>query len=116
MSTTASILCRALSLMSLTGAHQGEECHLEADAPAGKKSKATKKKKAAKPVNLRALPMWVLTTDLKKHRNVAIAHEKKWVIGNADTITGDIANEPSSKHHHKKGRLARGSRWATRST
>jgi hypothetical protein len=67
-------------------------------APAGKKSKATKKKKAAKPVNLCASPMWVLTTDLKKHRVVAIAHEQKWVVGNADTITGDVANEPSSNH------------------
>ncbi len=42
--------------------------------------------------------MWVSTTDLKKHRIVAIAHEQKWVLGNADTITGDVADEPSSNH------------------
>jgi hypothetical protein len=82
-------------------------------APAGKKSKATKKKKAAKPIDLRALPMWVLTTNLKKHCVMAIAHEQKWVIGNADTITGDVANEPSSNHQwsHKGlfgGRIAPG--------
>ncbi len=67
-------------------------------ALAGKKSKVTKKKKAAKPVNLCALPMWVSTTNLKKHRVVAIAHKQKWVVGNADMITGDIANELSSNH------------------
>jgi hypothetical protein len=67
-------------------------------APSGKKSKATKKKKTAKPVNLCASPMWVLTTNLKKHRIVAIAHEQKWIVGNADTITGDVADEPLSNH------------------
>ncbi len=66
--------------------------------PAGKKSKATKKKKAAKPINLCALQMWVLTTNLKKHHVVAIAHEKKWVVSNVDTITSDVANELSSNH------------------
>jgi hypothetical protein len=66
--------------------------------PQSKKSKATKKKKAAKPVDLRASPMWVSMTDLKKHRVVAIAHEQKWVVGNADTITGDFTDEPSSNH------------------
>ncbi len=66
--------------------------------PARKKSKATKKKKATKPVDLRASPMWVSTTNLKKHCIVAIAHEQKWVVGNTDTITGDVANEPSSNH------------------
>jgi hypothetical protein len=67
-------------------------------APVGKKSKATKKKKASKPINLRASPMWVLMTNLKKHRVVAIAHKQKWVVGNADMITGEVANEPSSSH------------------
>jgi hypothetical protein len=29
---------------------------------------------------------------------------KKWVVGNVDTITGDVANEPSSNHQwsHKR--------------
>jgi hypothetical protein len=73
-------------------------------APAGKKSKATKKKKASKPVDLHASPMWVSTTNLKKHCIVAIAHKQKWVVSNADTITGDVANEPSSNHQwsHKE--------------
>ncbi len=44
--------------------------------PAGKKSKATKKKKAAKPVDLCTLPMWVLTTNLKKHCIMAIAYKQ----------------------------------------
>jgi hypothetical protein len=67
-------------------------------ALARKKSKATKNKKAAKLVNFRALPMWVSTTNLKKHYVVAIAHEQKWVVGNMDTITGDVIDEPSSNH------------------
>ncbi len=66
-------------------------------APAGKKSKATKKKKAAKPINLRASPMWVLMTNLKKHCVVAIAHEQKLLVGK-DTITSDVADEPLSNH------------------
>ena len=68
-------------------------------APAAKKSKATKtKKKASKTVDLCEHPVWVVPTDGKKHRVVAIAHEQKWVTGIAAMITGDIANEHTSIH------------------
>ncbi len=67
-------------------------------APAIKKSMTTKKKKAAEPVDLCTTPMWVSTNDTKKHHVVAIAHEQKCVAGNATTITGDIANEPTSNY------------------
>ncbi len=64
-------------------------------APAAKKSKTTKKKKTAEPVDLLAMPMWVLTINTKKHHVVAIAHEQKMVASNVATITGDVANEPT---------------------
>jgi hypothetical protein len=67
-------------------------------APAAKKSKTTKKKKAAEPVDLCTMPMWVSTNDTKKHCIVAIAHEQKWVAGDAGTITGDVANKPTSNY------------------
>jgi hypothetical protein len=65
-------------------------------APTTKKGKTTGKKKSDKPINLRTSPMWVSTTDLAKHRVVVIAHEQKWVAGNAETITGNVADEPTS--------------------
>jgi hypothetical protein len=62
-------------------------------------SKATKKKKkASKTVDLREHPVWVVPTDGKKHRIVAIAHEQKWVASVAATITGDVANEHKPIH------------------
>ncbi len=68
-------------------------------APAAKKSKATKtKKKASKTVDLRELPVWVVPTDSKKHRVMAIAHEQKWVAGVAATITDNVADEHASIH------------------
>ncbi len=42
--------------------------------------------------------MWVVPTDGKKHRVVAIAHEQKWVAGIAATITGDVADKHTSIH------------------
>ena len=42
--------------------------------------------------------MWVSTNNTKKHRIVAIVQEQKWVSGNAATITGNVAGEPSSNH------------------
>ena len=42
--------------------------------------------------------MWVVQTDGKRHRVVAIAHERKWVAGVAEAITGDIAKEHASIH------------------
>ena len=63
-------------------------------APTMKKGKTTgKKKKSAEPIDLRTSPMWVSTTDLAKHSVMAIAHQHKWVAGNAKTI---IADEPTS--------------------
>jgi hypothetical protein len=55
-----------------------------------------KSRRTAKPVNLRATPLYSVTTDTTRHRIVAIAHEQRWVNGNAETITGDVASEPSS--------------------
>ncbi len=67
--------------------------------PAAKKSKpATKKKKASESVDLCKNPVWVTSTDGKRHRVVAIAHEQKWVAGIAATITGDVADEHASIH------------------
>ena len=43
--------------------------------PAKKSKATTKKKKASKTVNLRENPVWVVPTDGKRHRVVAIAHE-----------------------------------------
>jgi hypothetical protein len=37
--------------------------------------------------------VWVVPTDGKKHRVMAIAHEQKWVTGIAATITGDVADK-----------------------
>ena len=73
-------------------------------APTTKKGKTTGKKKSAKPINLRASPMWALMTNLAKHCVRAIAHEKKWVAGNAETITGNVADEPTSgRQWYQKG-------------
>jgi hypothetical protein len=57
-------------------------------APAAKKSKGTKKKKASETVDLREKPVWVVPTDGKRHRVVAIAHDQKWIAGNAKTVIG----------------------------
>jgi hypothetical protein len=63
-----------------------------------------KNKKSAKPIDLRTSPMWVSTTDLSMHRVVAIAHEQKWVAGNTETITGNVADEPTSdRQWYQKG-------------
>jgi hypothetical protein len=73
-------------------------------APTTKKGKTTGKKKSAEPIDLRMSPMWVSTTDLAKHRVVAIAHEQKWVVDNAETITGNVADEPmSDRQWYQKG-------------
>jgi hypothetical protein len=73
-------------------------------APTTKKGKTTGKKKSAKPINLRASPMWALMTNLAKHCVRAIAHEKKWVAGNAETITGNVTDEPTSgRQWYQKG-------------
>ena len=60
-------------------------------APATKKGKTTGKKKSAEPIDLRTSPMFVSTTDLAMHRIRAIAHQQKWVDGNAETIIGNVA-------------------------
>jgi hypothetical protein len=86
-------------------------------APATKKGKSTGKKKSAKPIDLRTLPMWVSTANLNKHRIMAIAHEQKWVTGNAGTITGDIINKPlSDRKFYQKGLFGKRLHRATRST
>ena len=55
-------------------------------APTAKKGKTTgKNKKSTKPINLWMSPMWVSTTNLLMHCIVAIAHQQKWVAGNAET-------------------------------
>ncbi len=73
-------------------------------APAMKKGKMTGKKKAAKPVNLCAMPMWAKMTNNPSHCVMAIAHRQKWVVGNTTTINGDIANGPlSSCKWYQKG-------------
>ena len=69
-----------------------------------KKGKMTGKKKSTEPINLRTYPMWVSTTNLAKHRVRAIAHQQKWVAGNAETIIGNVANNPTSgRQWHQKG-------------
>jgi hypothetical protein len=55
-----------------------------------------KSRRTAKPVNLHVTPLYSITTDTTRHRIVAIAHERRWVNGNAETITGDVASKPSS--------------------
>jgi len=73
-------------------------------APTMKKGKTTGKKKFAEPIDLRTLPMWVSTTDLAKHHVRAIVHQRKWVAGNAETIIGNVADEPTSGHQwYQKG-------------
>jgi hypothetical protein len=71
--------------------------------PTTKKGKTTGKKKSAEPIDLRTSPMWVSTTDLAKHRVVAIAHEQKWVAGNAETITGNVDNKTSDCQWFQEG-------------
>jgi hypothetical protein len=61
-----------------------------------KEGKMTIKKKAAKPIDLHAIPMWTKMTNGASHCIVAIAHGQKWVGINAMTINGNIANEPLS--------------------
>jgi hypothetical protein len=82
---------------------------------ATKKGKKTGKKKSAKPVNLRATPMWAKSTDGTSHCVVAIPHGQKWVVGNAATMNGDIADKPlSDRQCYQKGpsgkRIAPGNR------
>ena len=67
-------------------------------APAAKKSKTTKTKKATEPVDLHATPMWVLVNDMKKHHIMAITHAPNWVAGNAATFTVNVADKPTSNH------------------
>jgi hypothetical protein len=55
-----------------------------------------KSRRTAKPVNLRAMPLYSVTTDTTRHGIVAIAHEQRWVNGNTKTITSDVASKPSS--------------------
>ena len=64
-------------------------------APSTKKSKA---KQASKSVNLCENPVWVVQTNGKRHRVVVIAHERKWVTGVAEAITGDVTKEHPSIH------------------
>jgi len=72
--------------------------------PTTKKGKRTSKKKSVEPIDLQTSPMWVSTTNLVKHHVRAIAHQQKWVAGNAETIIGNVANEPtSSRQWHQKG-------------
>jgi len=73
-------------------------------APATKKGKTTGKKKSAEPIDLWTSPMFVSTTDLAMHRVRAIAHQQKWVDGSAETITGNVADEPTSgRQWYQKG-------------
>jgi hypothetical protein len=65
-------------------------------APAMKNGKKIGKKKASKPVNFCAMLMWAKKTNDASDCIVAVTHEQKWVVGNAATINGDVANEPSS--------------------
>ncbi len=65
-------------------------------APSTRMGKTTGKKKATKPVNLCATPMWANATNGACHCIVAIAHGQKWVVGNATPINGNIANKPLS--------------------
>jgi hypothetical protein len=79
-------------------------------------TKATKRKTPAAPIiDLHKMPMWVSTNDLTKHRVMAITHERKWVVGDDETITGDVADELSSNcqwsHKEPSGeRIAQGNR------
>jgi len=59
-------------------------------------STAPTMKKGAEPIDLRTSPMWVSTTDLAKHRVMEIAHQQIGVAGNAETIIGNVADEPTS--------------------
>jgi hypothetical protein len=73
-------------------------------APATKKGKTAGKKKSAKPIDLWTSPMWVATTDLAKHCVRAIAHKQKRVACNAESITGNAANKPTSNRQwYQKG-------------
>ena len=48
--------------------------------------------------------MFVSTTDLAMHRVRAIVHQQKWVDGNAETIIGNVAGEPTSgRQWYQKG-------------
>ena len=71
---------------------------LSSSAAASKKSRTAKEGKKDPPVNLFQFPMYVVTNDCKKHHIDAITHGRKWVAGDAKTINGSIAKEPSSNH------------------
>ena len=77
-------------------------------APTTKKGKTTGKKKSTEPFNLRTSPIWVSTTNLPKHRVRAIAHQQKWVAGNAERIIGNVASPRPVVNGTRKGRPARG--------
>jgi hypothetical protein len=48
--------------------------------------------------------MWAKTTNGTSHCIVAIANRQKWVVGNAVTNNGNVANEPSCGHQwYQKG-------------
>ncbi len=54
------------------------------------------KKEATEPIDLCAMPMLAKITNSASHCIVAIAHGQKWVVDDATTINGDVANKPSS--------------------
>lgn len=64
-------------------------------APSRSRMMTTGKRKSAEPVDLRATPLYSVDTECTRHRIVAISHERTWVAGDAKTIIGDIAGEPS---------------------
>ncbi len=61
-------------------------------ATASKKSKTAKGKEP--PINLCQVPTYAVTYNCMKHCIYAITHGRKWVTGNARTITGSVAHKP----------------------
>lgn len=47
--------------------------------------------------------MFVDDVNGRRHRVVDIAHGKKWVVGNASSIFGDVAKGKHSKQWYQKG-------------
>jgi len=85
-------------------------------APTTKKGKTTGKMKSTEQIDLRTSPMWVSTTDLAKHRVRVIAHQQKWVAGNAETIISNVASLRPVVNGTRKGCPARGLLRETRTS
>ena len=64
---------------------------------------STQGKRKRGDIDLDETPMFVDDVNGRRHRVVDIAHGKKWVVGDASSIFGDVAKGKPSKQWYQKG-------------